>query len=48
MKKFFSYLLVMGAFLCMPFMVKAADYKETINVPGNAGPEFCSYTVSKL
>ena len=45
MKKFFSYLLVMGAFLCMPFMVKAADYKETINVPGNAG-DFTTTTLS--
>ena len=45
MKKFFSYLLVMGAVLCMPFMVKAADYKETINVPGNAG-DFTSTTLS--
>lgn len=44
MKKFFSYLLVMGAFLCMPLVVRAA-YKETINVPGNAG-DFTTTTLS--
>lgn len=44
MKKFFSYLLVMGAFLCMPLVVRAA-YKEIINVPGNAG-DFTTTTLS--
>ncbi len=45
MKKFFSYLLVMGVLLCMPFVVRSADYKETIDVPGKSG-EFTSTTLS--
>lgn len=41
MKKFFSYLLVMGAFLCMPLMVSA--YTEKVTVPGNAGDFTTTY-----
>ncbi len=32
MKKFFSYLLVMGAVMLMPFVVNAAELNETVSV----------------